>query len=480
VTDTYLNLVNSGFAKKIAQQLGLPRPAVLRRFRPGQPLVGGPVLVLGSGVDADTIARILAGAGAGAAGSAGSPGAATAAATTADAVIDPTSTIPGWDLDVRRHPIAGDGYAAVVLVLTEVTHPDDLAEPVLALGSTLKALPPHARVITVSRPATVEEGPAVAAARQGIDGILRSVAKELRAGATGNGVVVADRVPVTAPSVLGALRFFLSTRSAFVDGQLLDVDSDGGALPLDWDRPLQGRVAVVTGAARGIGAAVAATLARDGATVVVVDIPAAGEQLAGVANRVRGTALQLDVTAPDAGTRILEHATARYGHLDIVVHNAGILRDKLLANMTPDRWNAIVAVNIAAQLRINEQLLTSGDFTNEPRIVALASTSGIAGNRGQTNYAASKAGVIGMVRATAPLLTAFGGTANAVAPGFIETDMTASIPTLTRQVARRLSSLQQGGQPIDVAEAIAFLASPQAGGIVGRVLRVCGQNLVGQ
>jgi 3-oxoacyl-[acyl-carrier protein] reductase len=469
VTDTYLNLVNSGFTKKIAQQLGLPRPAILRRFRPGQPLVAGPVLVLGSGADADTVARILSGT----AGSA-------AAAVGADGGIDPASTIPGWDLDVRRHPAAGDRYAAVVLVLTAVAHPDDLAEPVLALGSTLKALPPHARIVTISRPATTDEGPATAAARQGIDGILRSVAKELRAGATANGVVVADGVPVTAPSVLGAVRFFLSTRSAFVDGQLLDVDTDGGALPLDWERPLEGRVAVVTGAARGIGAAIAATLARDGATVVAVDVPAAGEQLAAVANRVRGTALQLDVTAPDAGTRILEHAMARHGRLDIVVHNAGILRDKLLANMTPERWGSIIAVNIAAQLRINEQLLTSGDFTNEPRIVALASTSGIAGNRGQTNYAASKGGVIGMVRATAPLLTAFGGTANAVAPGFIETDMTAKIPPVMRQVARRLNSLQQGGQPIDVAETVAFLASPQAGGVVGHVLRVCGQNLVGQ
>ena len=125
-------------------------------------------------------------------------------------------------------------------------------------------------------------------------------------------------------------------------------------------------------------------------------------------------------------------------------------------------------------------LLTSGDFTDAPRIVAMASTSGIAGNRGQTNYAASKGGIIGAVRATAPLLVPFGGTANAVAPGFIETEMTARMPALTRQVARRLNSLQQGGQPVDVAEAVAFLASPAAGGIVGRTLRVCGQNMVGR
>jgi 3-oxoacyl-[acyl-carrier protein] reductase len=136
-------------------------------------------------------------------------------------------------------------------------------------------------------------------------------------------------------------------------------------------------------------------------------------------------------------------------------------------------------VNIASQLRINEALLGSDLLHKSPRIVSVASTSGIAGNRGQTNYAASKGGVIGMVRATAPLLAERGGSINAVAPGFIETDMTARIPFATREVARRLNSLQQGGLPGDVAEAIAFLASDAAAGITGEVLRVCGQNLVG-
>ena len=453
MTDTYLSLVNTGLTKTIARKLGLPRPVPLRRFRPGQPLVSGPVLVLhddASAPDADVLAGALV----------------------------------GWDLDVRRHAAPDDRYGAVVLVLTGATHPDDLAGPVLAAAGTMRSLAPAGRVVTVSRPATAQDAPAVAAARQGVDGMLRSLAKELRAGSTGNGVVVADGVAVDAPSALGALRFFLSTRSAFVDGQLLAVDSAAGTLPADWDRPLAGRVAVVTGAARGIGAAIAATLARDGATVVGVDVPAAGEQLARVVNAVRGSALQLDITAPDAGERILDHTLTRHGRLDIVVHNAGILRDKLLANMTPDRWDSVLAVNIAAQLRIDEALLAARGvrprvLADAPRIVSLASTSGIAGNRGQTNYAASKGGVIGMVRATAPLLTADGGTANAVAPGFIETDMTATIPAVPRQLARRLSSLQQGGQPVDVAEAVAFLVSPQAGGIVGRTLRVCGQNLVG-
>jgi 3-oxoacyl-[acyl-carrier protein] reductase len=460
MTDTYLNLVNSGFTKKIATQLGLPRPAPLRRFRAGDPFGTGPVLVIGLGgqrgsgteqPDADAVAQVLA----------GGPGR------------------DGWDLDVHRHVATTETVQAVVLVLTDALHPDDLAAPAVALASTLRRLAPGGRIVTISRPATAEDAPAVAAARQGIDGLVRSIAKELRAGATANGIVLAEGVDVASASALGALRFFLSTRSAFVDGQLVAVASTAGCLPGDWDHPLVGRVAVVTGAARGIGAAVARTLSRDGATVVLVDVPAAGEALARVANQVRGTARQLDITTPDAGTRLLDHVLARHGRLDIVVHNAGITRDKLLANMSPDQWDAVLAVNIAAQLRINEALLTSGDFTDAPRIVSLASTSGIAGNRGQTNYATSKGGVIGMVRATAPLLTAFGGTANAVAPGFIESEMTARMPALTRQVARRLNSLQQGGLPVDVAETVAFLASPQAGGITGQVVRVCGQNLVG-
>jgi 3-oxoacyl-[acyl-carrier protein] reductase len=279
--------------------------------------------------------------------------------------------------------------------------------------------------------------------------------------------------------VLSALRFFLSPKSAFVDGQVVHVKRDAGTAPANWNQPLAGKVAVVTGAAQGIGAAIAKTLARDGAKVVAVDIPAAGDSLARVANEIRGTALQLDVTADEAGARIIEHAVGRHGGLDIVVHNAGITRDKLLANMDDARWDSVIAVNIESQLRMNEAFLASEHFKDAPRIVSLASTSGIAGNRGQTNYGASKAGVVAMVATTSPLLEAVDGTANAVAPGFIETKMTAKIPLATREVARRLNSLQQGGQPVDVAETIAFLASPASGGISGITIRVCGQNLVG-
>ncbi|WP_418275112.1 3-oxoacyl-ACP reductase [Isoptericola jiangsuensis] len=450
MTDRYAQAVNSGFTKTLAKKLGLPRPAILRRYRAGDPLTAGPVLVVADSAsksDADALSQVLL----------------------------------GWDVDVRRD--AGDDvrWGAVVVVLTEAAEPTAVAEPLLAAGSALRRLAGSGRVVTVSRAPGESDAPALAATRQGVDAVVRSLGKELRGGATANGVVLVDDVEVGHPSVLATLRFFVSARSAYVDGQLLRVgpaDTAAVAGAIGRDGRLEGQVAVVTGAARGIGTAIARTLARDGATVVCVDVPAAGEALAATANAIGGTTLQLDVTADDAGQRILDHARERHGRLDVVVHNAGITRDKLLANMKPAQWEPVVAVNLAAQLRINETLLGAG--IEGLRIVSLASTSGIAGNKGQTNYGFSKAGVIGHTRATGRLLAATGGTANAVAPGFIETDMTARIPFTTREVARRLPSLAQGGQPVDVAEAIAFLASPEAAGVNGQVLRVCGQHLVGQ
>jgi 3-oxoacyl-[acyl-carrier protein] reductase len=264
-----------------------------------------------------------------------------------------------------------------------------------------------------------------------------------------------------------------------VDGQVLRVGTVDSPPASDRTKPLAGKVALVTGAARGIGAAIATVLSRDGATVVVADLPTAGEQLAKVANRIGGTTLQLDIAAPDAARTLVGYVTERFSGVDILVHNAGITCDKLLANMNAETWERVIAVNLVSQLQINDALLSSGALRRDGRVVCLASTSGIAGNRGQTNYAASKAGIIGMVRASAARFAEHGATINAVAPGFIDTEMTQKIPFATREVARRISSLQQAGLPVDVAEAVAFLSQPAAAGVNGQVLRVCGQNLVG-
>jgi 3-oxoacyl-[acyl-carrier protein] reductase len=430
----------------LVQRLGVPRIPVLRRHAVGAPLLDGPALVgaVGGGRFAEPIRALLKDAG-----------------------------VPD-----------GDGkLAAVVLDATAARTLTDLAAVQEFLTPAVRRLAPNGRLLLLGpEPAEDVEAAAVA---QALDGIVRSAAKEVRAGATANLLVVGPDAPPAA--VDSSVRFFLSGRSAYVDGQVVHVakpvgpaqDPVGMDDPADVDRPLHGRVAVVTGAARGIGAAIADTLARDGATVVAVDIPAAGEALASVANRVGGTALQLDITAADATERLLAHLRERHGRVDVVVHNAGITRDKLLANMDADRWNAVLAVNLRAQLAINAALLDGDLLSDSGRIVCVASTSGIAGNRGQTNYAASKAGVIGMVRALAPRLAGRGATINAVAPGFIETEMTAKMPLGTREAGRRINSLRQGGLPVDVAETVGWLGQAESGGVTGQVVRVCGQSLIG-
>ena len=163
----------------------------------------------------------------------------------------------------------------------------------------------------------------------------------------------------------------------------------------------------------------------------------------------------------------------------MVVHNAGITRDKTLARMSEDQWDAVLAVNLTSQERLTAALLEADLLRRGGRIVCVASIGGIAGNRGQTNYATSKAGVIGLVEALAPELAGREASINAVAPGFIETRMTAAMPVATREAGRRMNSLSQGGRPVDVAETVAWLASPGSGGVNGIVVRVCGQSLIG-
>jgi 3-oxoacyl-[acyl-carrier protein] reductase len=163
--------------------------------------------------------------------------------------------------------------------------------------------------------------------------------------------------------------------------------------------------------------------------------------------------------------------------LDILVHNAGITKDRTLAKMPEDRWQQVLDVNLVAQERINAVAVDL--LRADGRIVCVSSMSGIAGNAGQTNYATSKAGVIGLVQATAPVVAERDITINAVAPGFIETQMTAAMPLAVREAGRRMNSMRQGGLPVDVAETIAWFASPASAGVNGNVVRVCGQSLLG-
>jgi len=465
----------------LGRRLGLPRIPVLRRYSPGQPLLDGPALVSGTGRFAKPISALVTEEGAEVVDEVGEE-------KLAAVVVDLTDAVSLDDLAAARAVVAPAVRKLAPSGRLLLLGPSP-AEAVSRVGSASSASVSRvgsassASVSRVGSASSASAGVEAAAVAQALDGLVRTIAKELRDGATANLLVVdAEAAPAAVDS---AVRFFLSARSAYVDGQAVRVGvpvgspQDPPAIDSPTERPLDGRIAVVTGAARGIGAAIADTLARDGARLVVVDVPAAGENLAKVANRTGGVALQLDITAADAPSRLVAFLRERFGRLDLLVHNAGITRDKLLVNMDAERWDSVLDVNLRAQLRITEALLDSDLLGDGSRIVSVSSQSGIAGNRGQANYVASKAGIIGMVRALAPVVGARGVTINAVAPGFIETEMTARMPVTTREGGRRVNSLRQGGLPVDVAETIAWLGQAASGGVNGQIVRVCGQSMIG-
>jgi 3-oxoacyl-[acyl-carrier protein] reductase len=359
----------------------------------------------------------------------------------------------------------------VLLDATGVRDVETLAEVHAALHPVVRSVAESGRVVVLGAPLDPADHHQ-AAAQQALEGFTRSLGKEIRRGRTVNLVRLTD-----ARAAASTLRFLLSPKSAYVSGQVIEVGAGEVTAPHDPDRPLAGRTALVTGAARGIGEAVAETLARGGARIVVLDVPQAEQDARRVARRLGGTALALDITAPDAGERI---AAALPDGLDVLVHNAGITRDRRLVNMPAERWSSVLEVNLASVLRTTDALLAGGTLRRGGRIVATASIAGIAGNAGQTNYGASKAGVVGLVRSLAPRAAAeHGVTVNAVAPGFIETTMTAAIPLFIREAGRRMNSLAQGGLSADVAETTAWLAHPASGSVNGQVVRVCGQSLLG-
>ncbi|MBB1508547.1 3-oxoacyl-ACP reductase [Tessaracoccus sp. MC1756] len=447
--------------KFVAGKLGVSEPPTLRR---GRTMPTGEVLLGeldGGGIARETLALL--------------------GVTPGEPLLDVTdnrTTDEKGRAQAPRYPQRPGALVVDATGLREITQLEGLRQ---LLRPVMRGLEPSGRVILLATDASEVEGLEAKTVAQAIDGINRTVGKELRGGATSNLVFL--RGGASASDLASTMSFLLEGRSAFVSGQAWRVGPAEIAHDVT-DQPFTDRLVVVTGAARGIGAAIARTFARDGALVVAVDIPGAGDALAKVANEVQGSALQLDITVPDAGARIAAHVASRYPgrHIWAVVHNAGITRDRMLANLDEKLWGSVLDVNLAAEMRINEYLLNNdvpGGLGEEARIVGIASTSGVAGNKGQTNYAASKAGVMGLVWAMRDELRDRPITTNAVAPGFIETEMTAAIPFLQREIFRRTNSLSQGGQPVDVAETLAYLCGPASGGVDGQVIRVCGQNLVG-
>ena len=468
MSDRYLKFVNTPFGKTAAQSLGLPAPVPLKRWkRADQPFIEGDVLIgaANSSKAISTIGKVLG---------------ASAAKLFHASAMDTLNDSAKSGNKAEALPLNADidrKFSALVFDATGMKDTTDLKAVYDFFHPTIRKLAGNGRVLVIGQDPGTCRQPAKAAAHQALEGFVRSVGKEVgKKGATANLLWMA---PGAEQQLESSIRFFLSPRSAYVSGQVTRISKGATAHATNPVAPLAGKVALVTGASRGIGASIAETLSRDGATVIGLDIPPAMEDLQKVMTPIKGKAMACDITDEKAPKQIADFVKEHFEGIDLVIHNAGITRDKTLGNMPEHFWDMTIAVNLTAEELIDEELMHQELLRENGRIVCISSISGIAGNFGQTNYSTAKCGVIGYVEAMAKQVKN-GVTINAIAPGFFETQMTAAMPITIREAGRRMNSLSQGGLPVDVAEAIAWYCNPASNGVNGNVVRVCGQSLIGK
>ena len=465
MSDRYGDFVQSSIGKKVAKNLGLPQPVSLDRFESGQRLVRGSVLVgRAEGDDmsvSNSVARILSD---------------LHAEVYVNSRDDAKDALIEAGIEAKANTGSKDKFKVLLFDASNISNADQLKQVYEFFHHVARSVEKSGRVVIIGRPPEDIDDVQTALAQRSLEGFVKSVGKEFKRGITAQLIYVAKGSEKNLDS---ALRFFTSARSAYVSGQVVRVGA-GNTIDIDWSQPLAGKTMLVTGASRGIGEAIARVLAREGAHVICLDVPQQQADLQNVASEISGSTLTVDITSADAGEQIADAAQKR-GGLDAIIHNAGVTRDKTLANMDEKKWDMVIDINLNSVAELNKYLLEKQVLKDDARIVCVSSISGIAGNLGQTNYATSKAGVIGLVDATARQLAneGKGMTINAVAPGFIETQMTEAIPFAIREAGRRMNSMSQGGLPVDVAETIAWLASPASGGLNGNTVRVCGQSMLG-
>ena len=459
MSDRIEKLINSAAGKKLLGAMGVTVPTELLRYDTTQHSYFTGAVLVGAGDNAQLLSRVQS----------------NFAESDAQVFYSPeAATQLGGDTDSNT----AERYQALVFDGSGLLDATELVSAYRFFNANIRKLKSSGRIVILGRPHLLCATPEAAATQRALEGLSRSLAKEVGGkGATAQLITVADGADANLDS---SLRFILSPKSAYISGQVIKVRAASTNTISDWHKPLAGKIALVTGASRGIGEAIADTLARDGATVVGVDVAPMETDLNKVMTRLNGKAVIADITSADAPA-IIAKALSELGGADIIVHNAGVTRDKTIANMSEPHWQMTLDINLAAAQRITAELLKTNTINNGGSIIGVSSMNGIGGQRGQTNYAASKAGVIGYVdfMAQSKELADKNITVNAVAPGFIETAMTAAIPLFTRMFGRRLNSLSQGGLPVDVAETISFFGNPASRGVSGNTVRVCGQSWFG-
>jgi len=447
VSDNYQSFAHNPIGKFLVKNLGLPNPPYLERYSAGDPLVKGTVLV--GSAEGSTLGKNVIDA-------------LKASGIESTTVVAPNKKYKGLVFDAT-----GISSAAELVALQEFFTP------------VLRQLASCGRVVVLGGNVAEAEDESARIGQRALEGFTRSLGKEVGNGSTVNLVYVSKGAESCLASTLG---FLLSPKSAYVSAQVVRVGATGittAPSVKDIHQPLAGKVALVTGASRGLGEADMRTLARDGATVIGLDVPPLADDLKALAEELGGGYIVGDITSPDAPAEIADYIKKNYGAVDIVVHNAGITRDKRLRNMKAENWNLVVDISVGAPQRITDHLLDQKLINEGGLVVGIASIAGIAGNNGQTNYASAKAGVIGWIQSLAERTASSGIRANVIAPGFMETEMVKTIPLAIREAGRRMNSMSQGGQPVDVAEAIAWLANPASAAVSGNVVGVNGQMLLG-